>query len=116
RRPSQSRASINLPDDIGSAPLGGSAHSRPAARSASGRSWRARLAAIERPEGRKHVVDRHGAPRARRLAKGGLVANRRTVRCPGCEECALYLGLEARVTRDVERMKKTGKWLGHDRA
>ncbi|MBE1526890.1 hypothetical protein GGC65_001346 [Sphingopyxis sp. OAS728] len=73
-------------------------------------------AAVERAQCRQHFVDGNRAPRTGRLPERGLVADRSAVGRPGREERAFDLGLEARVTRNVERMQKTGKWLGHDRA
>lgn len=96
-----------------------SAHSLRAGRGRQRRSRSRRAltaASIERAQCGENVVDGNRAPRTGRLPERGLVADRGAVGCPGCEERALDLGLEARVTRHIERMQKTGKWLGHDRA
>src|SRR6218665_1330068 len=71
------------------------------------------LALVERAHRGKDVVDGNGALGARWPAHRRLIPDRGPVGCPGCEDCALHFRLEARMARNVERMKKTRKWLRH---
>jgi hypothetical protein len=65
------------------------------------------LTLVEISHGSENIIDRECPFRARRFAQGRLVAHGGPIRCPGSKDGTLHLGLQARVMRDIEGVKKT---------
>src|SRR3546814_5028002 len=68
---------------------------------------------VKRAHRGKNLLHRHGQLRAPRLAQCRLIPHRGPVGCPGGENGAFDFRLQARMTRNVEGMQETGKWLRH---